>query len=1774
MFKSLKRRGEKVKERVDFKFTFQATKVPLSGWDKLVVSVVPLETGRVSFKTTRVPVKNGTCNWPDAVIESTKLSQDSKTKEYDEKLYKIVVSSGSSRSGVLGEVTIDVADYTTSNNPSQISLPLRNCNAGTILHMNITCLTPRSTSGRNLSRTRTADRNEIALEDDEVLSASDEDDLDDSDQSGNLTTGSVASNNSAPAPNFTTPTKVPQGTNGSHSRSQNDGLQRRPSSEGLNPATPRGGGGQNGSQRSSTSDLSPSSSINSGTERNDQGGSGKLENNRERERDRGSHRSASSQDSNYIASSLPRAYARGSGTPTHNGPSTPNSNGQDAQGRSNGRGEWASQRSRLTAENGSSRVSSSMTDLGGKDALQADLAAAETTIEELRLETVAAQRHNRKLKIEIETLKQQVESHIRDGAENGIEMSTLAAERDRLKLELDQIKSSKLALQERENGEGNARWRMEDAQGIIQELQEETRYQKEQNNNLSMQLRKTQDSNMELVLAIRDLEESLEQQKKESEELIIVNNELEDHLVSKQRDSFAELEQEWHLRVSRLEEDKKVLEAKVLSLEKAQYSAKPDDEHVLKMEKMIEQLTRDVEDLEKESKELADENMELYTSVEDLKKEIQLKTTLISQLEEEVKKALQPTVASRALPEESSAITDLRNNVKDLESKLSASELAYNSQLKRSKGHVEQIQFLVEELRTANVHLEGRLKDSVAAAEGAAAELEAIKLESARFENERDELEVQRKDLESRVAVERETLERNLAEAREAFAAQEQELRTIEESATRAEEERSIALDKIVGLEDDISRLKAETRSIVESKSTGDNSVSHLQMQMDELEELKKNAEAECLRMGEHLREREAEVSQLLLQIASHLAERKLLEASMADLEREKSELQSTIQDSLEEDRLSKSRVEELEFQLSLLSEELDSVNFTKREFEEHSSRLEVEKRGLELERKELEIKLQSVEKDDKTLKDQVELFAAELTTLRAQMDTQTSSRRNLERQKSELESSKDELYNQLTDLEEENLKHTERISELEAQLRSVTEERETHKLEREILETRSVDHVTEKGKLETALQMAAKEHQQRVSSLEAKLAELVKESEGYRSSQEELQVHVQKLEQDAVGHVESVKAMKERIQSLESINLALETKLQEMTENHSVASKSVASLEAEMVALRTEHEDKTGKFLLDLENLRQSHVESDQRAKHAEESLRSARWEKAAAVERLQMEVQRLTEQMTSTNDDKEILASEALVQASELRAEKGEWEERLRQAEDKLKLANEESSSLKTDYGARLQDLLSQNEALKSREHETTFKLSETVREFGDLKAKEVALRNHAEDVERKLTLVLNEKEQLEEEVEELKIRVQDSEMLGFEIQRMQSTVRQLRSERDGFDDATKNLKVVNELLEEEKNRLEEDITAWEKENEELKHAKVAVEEKILRLQLELESQGTARSLEAEQRSESIKLRRQNSEFKRKLTEYEEEKEEFRRKVQSLEGELKQRSDTLGVVEKKLKDKDHDEYGRPVSNGGSPGFLQRSLSRSNSKINPMGSPSRDTKEMNELREKVKILEADVESKATALDTLKKDFSAKESILYKKIELLEGANEQLAHGDPDLGMDHQLQMELTRLQNLNALLSRRERELLSQLSTQEVLHKEVQRLQEENEQLEIRFTRFKDTTKFGNIAERMLSLETELAEAMEANAMYKTQLQNAFAKQQNVQAAALQNYGDVDQIIGELVKLKIKASKSEEDAKDLRERYTTMSLKYAEVSSQKEELSMALRNLRNGKKS
>lgn len=135
---------EKAKVKVVFRLQFHASHIPQTGWDKLFISFFPADSVKLTAKTTKASVRNGTCKWADPIYETTRLLQDSKTKQYDDKLYKFVVAMGSSRASILGEASINLADYADALKPSVVPLPLHGCNSGAILHVTVQLLTSKT----------------------------------------------------------------------------------------------------------------------------------------------------------------------------------------------------------------------------------------------------------------------------------------------------------------------------------------------------------------------------------------------------------------------------------------------------------------------------------------------------------------------------------------------------------------------------------------------------------------------------------------------------------------------------------------------------------------------------------------------------------------------------------------------------------------------------------------------------------------------------------------------------------------------------------------------------------------------------------------------------------------------------------------------------------------------------------------------------------------------------------------------------------------------------------------------------------------------------------------------------------------------------------------------------------------------------------------------------------------------------------------------------------------------------------------------------------------------------------------------------------------------------------------------------------------------------------------------------------------------------------------------------------------------------------------------
>jgi hypothetical protein len=137
MFKSSRWRSEKSnKIKIVFKLQFHATQVTQLKAEGLTISVVPGDVGKSTGKAEKAMVLDGHCRWESPVYETVKFLQDVKTGKVNQRIYHLVMSTtGSTKSGVVGETSIDFADYVDAIKTCNVSLPLQNSNSKAMLHV-------------------------------------------------------------------------------------------------------------------------------------------------------------------------------------------------------------------------------------------------------------------------------------------------------------------------------------------------------------------------------------------------------------------------------------------------------------------------------------------------------------------------------------------------------------------------------------------------------------------------------------------------------------------------------------------------------------------------------------------------------------------------------------------------------------------------------------------------------------------------------------------------------------------------------------------------------------------------------------------------------------------------------------------------------------------------------------------------------------------------------------------------------------------------------------------------------------------------------------------------------------------------------------------------------------------------------------------------------------------------------------------------------------------------------------------------------------------------------------------------------------------------------------------------------------------------------------------------------------------------------------------------------------------------------------------------------
>lgn len=77
----------------------------------------------------------------------------------------------------------------------------------------------------------------------------------------------------------------------------------------------------------------------------------------------------------------------------------------------------------------------------------------------------------------------------------------------------------------------------------------------------------------------------------------------------------------------------------------------------------------------------------------------------------------------------------------------------------------------------------------------------------------------------------------------------------------------------------------------------------------------------------------------------------------------------------------------------------------------------------------------------------------------------------------------------------------------------------------------------------------------------------------------------------------------------------------------------------------------------------------------------------------------------------------------------------------------------------------------------------------------------------------------------------------------------------------------------------------------------------------------------------------------------------------------------------------------------------------------------------------------------------------------------------------------------------------------------------------------------------------------------------------SSFLKQHNDEKAVFQSFKDINELIKDMLEVKSRYAAVETELKDMQERYSQLSLQFAEVEGERQQLLMTLKNIRLPKK-
>ncbi|KAL3833512.1 hypothetical protein ACJIZ3_008248 [Penstemon smallii] len=524
--------------------------------------------------------------------------------------------------------------------------------------------------------------------------------------------------------------------------------------------------------------------------------------------------------------------------------------------------------------------------------------ASDIMIEKLKTEIAALSRQAEMSEVELQTLRKQIVKESKRGNDLFKEVVGLKEERDALKGECEKRKT--LA-----KSKSNMYFEGGDSQAIIEELRQELNHAKELNTNLQIQLQKTQESNSELILAVRDLDEMLEL--KNQEILNIANGSLTkvemlqevDPMFQQGDDNDDEEQRELEELVKEHKDAKEayLLEQQIIDLRNEIEIYKRDKDE---LEMQMEQLALDYEIMKQENHDMSNK-MEQSELQEQLKLQYECSSSYtanelesqIENLENELKKR------SREFSDSLVTISELQSQIENLENELKKRSREFSDSLATVSELESHIENLEAELKKRSREFSDSL-DTINELENQIVNLEnELKKGSKEFSDSLatiSELEAHVKNLEEELDKQAQGFEADLEALTCSKVEQEQRAIRAEETLRKTRWQNANTAER---LQEEFKRLSVQMTSTFEAneKLAGKalTEANELRFQKIHLEEMLRKTSGECESIKDHYEETQRvlsdEISMLKDEIETLIAKNKII---LEDKETLKNELGQT----------------------------------------------------------------------------------------------------------------------------------------------------------------------------------------------------------------------------------------------------------------------------------------------------------------------------------------------------------------------------------------------------------------------------------------------------------------------------------------------------------------------------------------------------------------------------------------------------------------------------------------------------------------------------------------------------------------------------------------------------------------------------------------------------------------------------------------------------------------------------------------------------------------